>query len=115
MPARKYTCSVQLGKNLFHCFQAECAAQGNVLDLWADELGAKLQADGASIPHYRQKKGTEEQPEVFQAEDRWELLAEEPLLELQLLALRPAAPPPEFDPREAKSPSRLLDERIRTF
>ena len=35
MPARKYTCSVQLGKNLFHCFQAECAAHGNVLDLWA--------------------------------------------------------------------------------
>jgi transposase len=35
MPAKKHTCSVQLGKNIFQCFQAECAAQGNVLDLWA--------------------------------------------------------------------------------
>jgi len=35
MPIKNYTCSVQLGKNIFHCFQADCAAQGNVLDLWA--------------------------------------------------------------------------------
>ena len=35
MPAKKHTCSVQLGKNIFQCFQAECGAQGNVLDLWA--------------------------------------------------------------------------------
>ena len=35
LPAKKYTCSVQLGKNIFQCFQAECAAHGNVLDLWA--------------------------------------------------------------------------------
>ncbi|MFI5104401.1 MAG: transposase [Terriglobales bacterium] len=35
LPAKKHTCSVQLGKNLFHCFKADCAAQGNVLDLWA--------------------------------------------------------------------------------
>jgi transposase len=35
MPAKKHTCSVQLGKNIFQCFQAECAAHGNILDLWA--------------------------------------------------------------------------------
>ena len=35
LPVSKYTCSVHLGKNVFHCFQANCAAQGNVLDLWA--------------------------------------------------------------------------------
>lgn len=29
------TFSVHLGKNVFQCFQADCAAQGNVLDLWA--------------------------------------------------------------------------------
>jgi transposase len=34
-PARRGTCSVHLGKNVFQCFQAQCAAQGNVLDLWA--------------------------------------------------------------------------------
>jgi transposase len=27
--------SVHLGKNLFKCFQADCACQGNVLDFWA--------------------------------------------------------------------------------
>jgi transposase len=31
----KRTFSVHLGKNVFQCFHAACAAQGNVLDLWA--------------------------------------------------------------------------------
>jgi len=31
----KRTFSVHLGKNAFQCFYAECAAKGNVLDLWA--------------------------------------------------------------------------------
>jgi transposase len=29
------TFSVHLGKNIFQCFQVECAVHGNVLDLWA--------------------------------------------------------------------------------
>jgi transposase len=29
------TFSAHLGKNVFQCFQADCAAHGNVLDLWA--------------------------------------------------------------------------------
>jgi len=29
------TFSAHLGKNVFQCFHADCAAQGNVLDLWA--------------------------------------------------------------------------------
>ena len=29
------TFSVHLGKNVFQCFQADCALKGNVLDLWA--------------------------------------------------------------------------------
>jgi transposase len=32
---RKGAFSVHLGKNVCQCFQADCAAQGNVLDLWA--------------------------------------------------------------------------------
>jgi transposase len=32
---RDRTFSVHLGKNVFQCFQAECAVHGNVLDLWA--------------------------------------------------------------------------------
>ena len=27
--------SVHLGKQIFQCFDADCAAQGNALDLWA--------------------------------------------------------------------------------
>jgi transposase len=34
-PVSQATCSVHLGKHVFRCFQAKCAAQGNVLDLWA--------------------------------------------------------------------------------
>ena len=33
--AQDRTFSVHLGKNAFQCFQAECGAHGNVLDLWA--------------------------------------------------------------------------------
>jgi transposase len=32
---RQHTFSVHLGKNVFQCFKADCAAQGNVLDFWA--------------------------------------------------------------------------------
>ena len=32
---RERTFSVHLDKNAFRCFQADCGAQGNVLDLWA--------------------------------------------------------------------------------
>jgi len=32
---RRRTLSVHLGKNAFHCFQADCQAQGNALDFWA--------------------------------------------------------------------------------
>ena len=33
--APERTFSVHLGKNIFQCFQADCALKGNVLDLWA--------------------------------------------------------------------------------
>jgi len=33
--AVEQTFSVHLGKNVFQCFQADCALKGNVLDLWA--------------------------------------------------------------------------------
>jgi transposase len=32
---RHHTFSVHLGKNVYQCFKADCAAQGNVLDFWA--------------------------------------------------------------------------------
>jgi transposase len=36
------TFSVHLGKNVWQCFQAECGAHGNVLDLWAAVRGLPL-------------------------------------------------------------------------
>jgi hypothetical protein len=33
--AAERTFSVHMGKNIFRCFHAECAVQGNALDLWA--------------------------------------------------------------------------------
>jgi hypothetical protein len=83
--------------------------------LWGDDFGAKLLANGVSIPRYRQARGIEDHPSAIDEQDRWELLFEDPLLELRLLALRPPAPPPPFDPRGAKLPSQTLRERIRTF
>ncbi len=32
---RQRTLSLHLGKNAFHCFQADCQAKGNALDFWA--------------------------------------------------------------------------------
>ncbi len=42
MGAKERTFSVHLGKNVFQCFQAECGAHGNVLDLWAAVQGLPL-------------------------------------------------------------------------
>lgn len=35
IPALFPTFWAHLGKNIFQCFKADCAAQGNVLNLWA--------------------------------------------------------------------------------
>jgi transposase len=40
--AKGETFSVHLGKGVFQCFQAECGAHGNVLDLWAAVHGLPL-------------------------------------------------------------------------
>jgi hypothetical protein len=40
--AKERTFSVHLGKHVFQCFQAECGAHGNVLDLWAAVHGLPL-------------------------------------------------------------------------
>jgi transposase len=39
---REQTFSVHLGKGVFQCFKADCAAKGNVLDLWAALHGLPL-------------------------------------------------------------------------
>jgi len=83
--------------------------------LWGDDFGANLRGGGASIPRYRKAKRIEEQPSSLEEQDRWDLLTDDPFLELRLLALRPPATSPEFDPRGTVPPSQLLEERIRSF
>jgi transposase len=39
---KERTFSVHLGKKIFQCFQADCGAHGNVLDLWAAVQGLPL-------------------------------------------------------------------------
>jgi transposase len=39
---RQRTLSIHLGKNAYHCFQADCQAQGNALDFWAAYLRLPL-------------------------------------------------------------------------
>jgi DNA primase len=34
--------SVHLEQNVFHCFEASCAAKGDVIDLWAAVHGLSL-------------------------------------------------------------------------
>jgi transposase len=40
--ARGRTFSVHLEQNVFHCFDAQCAKQGDVIDLWASVKGLSL-------------------------------------------------------------------------
>jgi hypothetical protein len=40
--ARGRTFSVHLGDNVFQCFDARCAAKGDVIDLWATVKGLSL-------------------------------------------------------------------------
>jgi transposase len=66
-PAGSRCFSVNLSKNIFHCFEATCGAQGNVLDLWAQvqrvtipraayDLARRLKITPA------QRRGTRQQP-----------------------------------------------------
>ena len=80
--------------------------------LWGDDLGAKLLADGASIPRYSQTKAMEQAAATIEESQRWDLLAEDPLIEFSLLALRPSTQS-DFDPRGTKSEKEILDERLR--
>ena len=40
--AKGRTFSVQLDKNVFHCFDPKCAKKGDVIDLWAALKGLSL-------------------------------------------------------------------------
>src|SRR5262245_40733176 len=107
-----YRTAFELIQNALICRTSDVAL---VPCLWGDDFGAVRRGGGASSPRYRQTKGIEKQPGLFEEQDRWDLLADDPLLELRLLALRPPTSPEEFDPRGTVPPGQLLDERIRSF
>jgi hypothetical protein len=57
--------------------------------LWGDLLGAKLGADGASIPTYIETKGGEKLSPLEEKVRLWKALYEDPFYEIRLLGLRP--------------------------
>jgi hypothetical protein len=57
--------------------------------LWGDSLGAKLNADGASIPTYDETQGGKELTPEEENILLWESLYKDPFYEMRLLGLRP--------------------------
>jgi hypothetical protein len=55
---------------------------------WGNELGAKLQAEGASIPEYDTARGFEAVEDEDYEISLWRLLYQDPLYELRVLSLR---------------------------
>lgn len=82
---------------------------------WGGDFGAKLSSGGLSIPKYEQTKGSLEHFAAISDVQRWLLLADDPLVELQILSLRPRVSSAGFDPRQATQPADLLDSRIRSL
>ncbi|MFK0732112.1 MAG: hypothetical protein ACFKPT_26450 [Gloeotrichia echinulata GP01] len=80
---------------------------------WGDSLGAKLNADGASIPLY---DSTRKDNQATQADEniiRWQQLYQDPLYELRLLSLKTPEKQP-FIPGQEK-PSEKLDNKVKNF
>ena len=48
---RGRTFSVNLDKNVFHCFDAACGKKGDVIDLWASVNGMSLRQAAIDLVH----------------------------------------------------------------
>ena len=80
---------------------------------WGDSLGAKLNADGASIPLYDSTRKDNQATQADETIIRWQQLYQDPLYELRLLSLKT----PEkqgFTPRQEK-PSEKLDNKVKNL
>ncbi len=77
---------------------------------WGNSLGAKLNADGASIPLYDSSRNSERTLEADEEIIRWQQLYQDPLYELRLLSLKT---PEEvnFIPGQ-DDPGEELDEKV---
>lgn len=92
--------------------------------LWGDELGSRLHAHGASIPHYDTARslevmGDEAVSGEYDERMLWALLYQDPLYELRLLALRAGITPSNVTQTVLVlgriSPGDTLDERVHDF
>ncbi|MDB9345401.1 hypothetical protein PN456_19765 [Nodularia spumigena CS-586/05] len=80
---------------------------------WGDSLGAKLNADGASIPLYDSTRNSHQSSQADENIVRWMQLYQDPLYELRLLSLKT---PEEQDFIPGKEePSEKLDKKVRQF
>jgi hypothetical protein len=78
--------------------------------LWGDLLGAKLNADGASIPSYREAKGGIQLSPEEENIRLWAALYEDPLYEMRLLSLRPLQ---DYDLVPGRlTPDQVLQQRV---
>ena len=77
---------------------------------WGDSLGAKLNADGASIPLYDVTQNPDERAETDENIIRWQQLYQDPLYELRLLSLK-TPEEQDYDPSQG-DPGEELNENV---
>lgn len=80
--------------------------------LWGEDYGAKLLADGASIPDYEETGGTEGRRDEEFLEKRWKELYEDPFWEIRLLGYRADA---DVDFSDEDEPSNIIATRVEEF
>ncbi len=78
--------------------------------LWGDEYGARLLAQGASIPNYQETGGEEDRRKENFLERRWDELSEDPFWEIRLLGYREDTEGALFD-----DPRQIVRTRIEEF
>lgn len=77
---------------------------------WGNSLGAKLNADGASIPLYDATQNPDERAETDENIIRWQQLYQDPLYELRLLSLK-TPEEQDYDPNQDEL-GEELDENV---
>ena len=84
-----------------------------VSSAWGDSLGARLNADGASIPLYDSTRNDNQAIQPDENIIRWAQLYQDPLYELRLLSLK-TPEERDFTPGQ-EEPSQKLDRRVQQF
>ena len=84
-----------------------------VSSAWGDSLGARLNADGASIPLYDSTRNDNQAIQPDENIIRWAQLYQDPLYELRLLSLK-TPEERDFTPGQ-EEPNEKLDRRVQQF